>query len=281
MNPFFIEANESNINEVLAQSQTTPLVLTFYASQFPESLEVLEQLKQKAQQMAGQFVLAAVNCEESQRIAAQFRLSTLPTTYLFKESQALDAFTGKISDEELTKRLTLILPKEEDLLFQEALSHIEKGELNEAIPLLKKAWDLSNKNAEIAFIFAETYLTLKRADNAEDILNQVKLEDRNSDWQALVSQVELLKQAADTPEIQGLQAIYHQEPSAKNALPLAQAIQQVGKNEEALALLFEHLQKDLAAEEGEVKKAFLTIVNALNGDSLANLYRRKLYSLLY
>ena len=102
-------------------------------------------------------------------------------------------------------------------------------------------------------------------------------------YQGLVAQIELLKQAADTPEIQQLQQQVEQNPEdAQLASQLALQLHQVGRNEEALALLFSHLQKDLGAGDGQARKMLQEILAALGtGDALAAKYRRQLYSLLY
>ncbi|PLN14586.1 co-chaperone YbbN, partial [Klebsiella pneumoniae] len=95
--------------------------------------------------------------------------------------------------------------------------------------------------------------------------------------------IELLKQAADTPQIQQLQQQVEQNPEdAQLASQLALQLHQVGRNEEALALLFSHLQKDLGAGDGQARKMLQEILAALGtGDALAAKYRRQLYSLLY
>ncbi len=78
------------------------------------------------------------------------------------------------------------------------------------------------------------------------------MQDQDTRYQGLVAQIELLKQAADTPEIQQLQQQVEQHPEdAALAAQLALQLHQVGRNEEALALLFSHLQKDLGAGDGQ------------------------------
>ncbi len=60
-----------------------------------------------------------------------------------------------------------------------------------------------------------------------------------------MAQIELLKQAADTPEIQQLQQQVAENPEdAALATQLALQLHRVGRNEEALELLFGHLRKD-------------------------------------
>lgn len=92
-----------------------------------------------------------------------------------------------------------------------------------------------------------------------------------------------MRKAADTPEIQQLQQQVADNPEdAALATQLALQLHQVGRNEEALELLFNHLRKDLGAANGDARKTLQEILAALGtGDALASKYRRQLYSLLY
>lgn len=281
MSNYIIELNEQNLTETLQLSQQTPLVLVFYAPSHESSLNFTTLLERYAEQYQGQFVLGKVNCETEQSIAMQFRIQALPTTYLFKEAQALDAFQGELSEEQLKQRLSLILPKEE-IKFNLALEFLQAEDYAQALPLLKEAWELSDhKNSDIALLYAETYIAMKKTEPATEILAQIPLQDRDSRWQGLQAQIELLIKAADTPEIQQLQADYAKNPSAEIALKLALQLHQANRNEEALELLFGILRQDLAAQNGDVKQQFLSILAALGTEPLANKYRRLLYSLLY
>ena len=278
-----IELTEQNLTEVLQLSEQYPLVINFYAPSHTESMNFLQRLEHIAQQYQGQFILAKVNCEKEQIIAAQFHLQALPTTYLFKEAQALDAFPGILEETELMQRLNLILPKEEEIKFNQALDYLQAEDYESALPLLKSAWTLSDKkNSDIGLLYAETYIAMKKTEPAEEILQQIPLQDRDSRWQGLQAQIELLIKAADTPEIQQLQADYARQPRADIALKLALQLHQANRNEEALSLLFDILRQDLTAENGEVKQQFLSILAAMgNSDPLTNQYRRRLYTLLY
>ncbi len=278
-----IELTEQNLTEVLQLSEQYPLVINFYAPSHAESMNFLQRLERIAQQYQGQFILAKVNCEKEQIIAAQFHLQALPTTYLFKEAQALDAFPGILEETELMQRLNLILPKEEEIKFNQALDYLQAEDYESALPLLKSAWTLSDKkNSDIGLLYAETYIAMKKTEPAEEILQQIPLQDRDSRWQGLQAQIELLIKAADTPEIQQLQADYARQPRADIALKLALQLHQTNRNEKALSLLFDILRQDLTAENGEVKQQFLSILAAMgNSDPLTNQYRRRLYTLLY
>lgn len=147
--PHLVEVNAQNLTEILQQSQQIPLVLTFYAPSHQPSLEFMALLERYSEQYQGQFILAKVNCETEQMVAAQFRIQTLPTTYLFKEAQALDAFPGILDEQALQQRLALILPKEDEIKFMQALEWLEAENFEQALPLLKEAWELSAKKTVI------------------------------------------------------------------------------------------------------------------------------------
>ncbi|HDR1891679.1 TPA: co-chaperone YbbN [Pasteurella multocida] len=281
--PHLVEVNAQNLTEILQQSQQIPLVLTFYAPSHQPSVAFMALLERYAEQYQGQFILAKVNCETEQMVAAQFRIQTLPTTYLFKEAQALDAFPGILDEQALQQRLALILPKEDEIKFMQALEWLEAENFEQALPLLKEAWELSaKKNSDIALLYAETYIAMKKVEPAQDILNQIPLQDRDNRWQGLQTQIELLIQAADTPEIQQLQSEFAKNPSPQIALKLALQLHQANRNEEALSLLFDFLKRDLNAENGEIKQQFLAMLTAIGqNDPVSNKYRRLLYSLLY
>ena len=281
--PFIVDINEQNLTEILQQSLEKPLVINFYAPTHKESADFLALLEQVAEQYQGQFFLGKVNCEKEQMIAAQFRIQALPTTYLFKEAQALDAFPGALDKSSLIQRLSIILPKEEDLKFQQALDFLQVENYEAALPLLKDAWELSDKkNSDVALLYAETYIAMKKTEPAQEILKQIPLQDRDSRWHGLQAQIELQIQAADTPEIQQLQADYDKKPTPEIAIKLAVQLHQAGRNEEALTLLFGILKTDLSTQNGEVKQQFLSILSAMgNADPLTNKFRRLLYSLLY
>ncbi|MFZ7164089.1 co-chaperone YbbN [Avibacterium avium] len=283
MSAYLIDVTEQNLTEILQQTQQKPVALVFYAPSHGESNAFVSVLERYAEKYQGQFLLGKINCETEQMVAAQFRIQALPTTYLFKDGQALDAFQGALDDTTLEQHLSLILPKEEEIKFTQALDFLANENYEQALPLLKEAWELSDhKNSDIALLYAETYIAMKRVEPAQEILNRIPLQDRDSRWQGLQAQIELLIKAADTPEIQQLQAEYANNPSPEIALKLALQLHQAHRNEEALELLFGLLKQDLGVLNGEVKQEFLSILAAIgNNDPITNKYRRLLYSLLY
>lgn len=175
------------------------------------------------------------------------------------------------------------MPKAEDLKLAQAQQLIQENQLKEAAVLLKDAWQLDAKRSDIALLLAEVQIQLNRTEDAQTVLDAIPLQDQDTRYHGLVAQIELMKQAADTPEIQQLQQQLAASPDNQElAVQLSLQLHQVGRNEEALELLMGMLKKDLTAAGGNARKTMMDIMAALGtGDALAARYRRQLYSLLY
>lgn len=283
LNATVVEINETNLQQTLEQSMQVPVLFYFWSQRSPHCEQLTPVLDKLAQEYAGQFVLAKVDCDEQQHVAAQFGLRAIPTVYLFKDGQPLDGFQGPQPEDAVRELLTRALPDPAELQLQEATALVQAGDFAGALPLLKALWQEPKPASEAGLLLAETYLQLNRPDDAQAVLDQFPLQDKDTRYQGLLAQIELLRQAADTPEIQQLQQQVQNAPQdAALAVQLALQLHQVGRNEEALALLMGHLKSDLGAAGGEARKILMDILAALGtGDALAGKYRRQLYSLLY
>lgn len=279
---YFVNVTEQNFSDVWETAGQIPTVFNFISPREIASLEMDALLRRIADENPNQFLLATVNCDEQQALATQFRIQQIPTLYLFSGGQPIDAIQGTITEQELRIRLANILPKEEELKFNQALELLQDQRYEDAIPLLKSAWEMTDKkNSDFALLYAETYIVMKKVDEAREILKQIPIQDRDSRWNGLQSQIELLEQASESPELQQLQADYAKNKTPEIAINLANQLHQAHKNEEALTLLFDWLKSDLTVANGELKTQFLAILSALGNDPIVPKFRRQLYSLLY
>ncbi|WP_027712782.1 co-chaperone YbbN [Dickeya chrysanthemi] len=278
-----IDINETNLHQVLEHSMSAPVLFYFWSNRSAHCQQLEPVLDKLAAEYAGQFILAKVDCDAEQRVAAQFGLRAIPTVYLFKDGQPVDGFQGPQPEEVIRDLLQRVLPKAEDLKLAQAQQLIQENQLKEAAVLLKDAWQLDAKRSDIALLLAEVQIQLNRTDEAQAVLDTIPLQDQDTRYHGLVAQIELMKQAADTPEIQQLQQQLAASPDNQElAVQLSLQLHQVGRNEEALELLMGMLKKDLAAANGNARKTLMDIMAALGtGDALAARYRRQLYSLLY
>lgn len=287
-NPFIFDVNEQNIQEILEKSTKQLVLFYFWSPRSPNYEEMTQTLTKLADEYHGQFILASVNCDEQQMLAAQFGLRAIPTVYLFQNGQPLDGFQGPQPEEKIRELLTKVLPNEDELKLIEAQNLFNEEKYEEALPLLRQAWKnlkdhLGKPRSDIAFMLAKVKIALKQLAEAKDVLASVPLQDQDTTYHGLQAEIELLEQAANSPELQLLQAELEKHPdNVELMIQLSSQLMQVGRQEEALELLFKPLTQDLNAGDGQVKKTLLDLLAALGtSNPLAASYRRKLYTLLY
>ena len=116
-----VNINESNLQQVLEQSMTTPVLFYFWSERSQHCLQLTPILESLAAQYNGQFILAKLDCDAEQMIAAQFGLRAIPTVYLFQNGQPVDGFQGPQPEEAIRALLDKVLPREEELKAQQAM----------------------------------------------------------------------------------------------------------------------------------------------------------------
>ncbi|WP_434951177.1 co-chaperone YbbN [Shewanella sp. HL-SH4] len=284
-----ISLTKENIQQVVDASMEKVVVLTFFAQQKPESIQMLQTLEQLATTQAGRFILASVDCEVEMEIAQYFQIESLPTTLILDKGRPIDGFAG-VQD---AASVASLLDKHLPALWLQAFDGV-KAQLAQAEPLTQGALTLlvaqlkeiavqADNMAEVRLVLADVYLQLGALADAKPLIEGIGLADQDSYYQNLKAKLALAEDAADTPEIRQLQQQLEETPGdIILSIDLAKALNKAQRNEEALACLFSFLQKDLNAGDGKVKQMFLEIMTAMGqGNALANQYRRKLYTLLY
>jgi len=280
-----IVVNEQNFQQVMVEESRQRLVVMDFWAEWCAPCKVLTPMLEKlAAEYQGQFLLAKVNADEQPNIVAQFGVRSLPTVALIIDGQPVDAFMGAEPESAIRERLEKYLPKPWDSLVAEAQALQADGQMEEALPLLREAYTLSEADTAIAFALADVCVSLNRAADAEAILAKMTMtEQTEPQYGALTSRLTLLHQAAETPEIQELQQKHDADPNnLALAYELAVQFSQVNRQADALDVLLGILRKDKTYNDGEARKAFLDIVNSLGkGDPTAVKYQRQLFTLLY
>lgn len=271
-----------NFQQVILEDSKSILVLvTFWAEQVPESVELRDKLGAGVANFPEHIVHATVDCQTQGQIAQQFGIQGLPTAVVIKDAQPIDGVSGPQTDDAIQAFLAKHLPKEEDILLAQAQEALLARDITKAFSLASQAATIDGERADIKFVLVEAYLAQGKLDEAEALLASVKMVDQDSDYQALVAKCELAKEAADSPEIKALEAKLASAPEDVELIhQLAAQYSQVNRQADALALLFSQVQRD----RGDVKSKdlLLDIMKALpDGDALATQYRRKLYTLMY
>lgn len=287
MNENIVAINLDNFQQVVVEESKRKLVLvSFWAEQVPESIELQNKLAARLVNFTDHIILATVDCQTEGQIAQQFGIQGLPTAILVKDSQPLDGLSGPQDDNAINEFLDKHLPKPEDLFLTQAKQALTDKDLSTAKTAIIQAYQHNAERADIKLVLADVYLQSGKNDDSKNLLNSILMVDQDSYYHALIAKLELATQAADSPEIQALEAQLLQEPeNIALSHQLAAQYNQVNRNEDALALLFRLVQtkaSDESHSEEKSKELLLDVLKSLtDGDPLIVKYRRKLYTLLY
>lgn len=289
MNPsqdLIVDITLENAQQYLIdESFKRPVVIDFWADWCAPCKNLMPILEKLAKEFAGAFLLAKVNADDpqTQMIGAQFGVRSLPTVMIMKDGQPVDGFAGALPEVQVREVLGKYLPKPWEAPLAQARQFMDEANYVAALPLLREAYELSGEQAAINLLVAQSYLELNRLEDAEAILAAVKMVDQDALYEQLKSRIDLMKQAAKTPELAALEAAHaHAPDDLQIRYELALQYHQESQHRPALEHLLQIIRKDRNFAEGNARKTFNAILTALGkGDPLAIEFQRKLFTLLY
>ena len=284
MNDFIVNIDETNAAALLIEeSHKRPVVVDFWAD-WCEPCKVLMPLLEKiATEYQGAFLLAKVNADDQQMIAQQFGVRSLPTVMVIQGGQPVDGFAGAQPEAQVREMLEKYLPKPWDALLQQAQAFMEQEDFASALPLLRQAWDESGKSHDITLALVHALIECLRLDEAEKILDGVRMADQDEVYEQLRAQLEIKREAAKSPEIEALEQRLLDNPEDLDVRhQLGVQYTNGSQFKEGMDQFIYILQRELDHGDGATKRLLLdTIATMGKGDPLAVEYQRKLYSLLY
>ncbi|MGE6125859.1 tetratricopeptide repeat protein [Aeromonas rivipollensis] len=280
-----VDINPQNFHaELIDASMKKPVVIYFHAPQMPECQGMTPLVETLVGPANPAVTLAKVdmNDPQLQPLASQLGLRALPALVLFHQGRPDEQAILEGPQDEATLRqyFAAFAPKEEELLLEQGQQALAEGQADVAHTHLTQAHRLAPERHDISLWLVQAALDLALLDEAQALLATIPMVAQDDHYQTLSSRLALALQASDSPELRALEQRHADTPD-DDALSLALAVQysQVGRQEEALALLFNILKRDMAF--GDAKKIYLDILTTMGAHPAAQSYRRKLYSLLY
>ena len=284
MSEHIVNIDESNAAALLIEeSHNRPVVVDFWADWCEPCKVLMPLLEQIATEYNGAFLLAKVNADEQGMIVQQIGVRSLPTVMVIQNGQPVDGFAGAQPEKEIRERLGKYLPKPWDGLLQLAQEAMAESDYARALTPLRQAWEESGQLYEITVSYVHALIECMRLDEAETLLDGVRMADQDAAYEQLRAQLEIKREAARSPEIEALEKQLAADPDNLDLMhQLAVQFTNAGQYRDAMEYLVTILRRDLDHGEGATKKALLDSIASLGkGDPLAAEYQRKLYSLLY
>lgn len=284
MNEHIVEVTLENAQQVLIEESSRRLVVVdFWADWCAPCKALMPILEKLAEEYQGQFLLAKINADEQADISGQFGVRSLPTVILMKDGQPVDGFQGALPETEIRSKLEAFLPKPWEGLMVSAQEKMAGEDFDGALPDLREAYRQSDQQSTIAMALAHCLLQVNRCEEAEKVLKDISFTDQNAHFEQLMAQLELRREAVQSPELVELEKKLAAQPEDIDVVyQLAMQYSQNHSYEKALELLLGILSRDKDAKEGAVKQGFLDVLSAVGkGDPVAVQYQRKFFNLLH
>ena len=90
-----VEVNGNNFSEEVLQSEV-PVLVDFWATWCGPCRQVAPVLEELAEEFDGKVRVAKLNVDESQQVAMEFQVSSIPTFILFKNGEVADRLMGAL-----------------------------------------------------------------------------------------------------------------------------------------------------------------------------------------
>ncbi len=282
--PNVIHATKDNFSQAVVEESAQRCVLVdLWAPWCGPCRQLTPLLERMAAEYDGKFLLAKVNVDEEQELAAAFGAQSIPMVVAILNGQAVDQFTGMIQEDELREWLNRLLPSPAQELIAQA-AEVEQSDPAAAAEKYQAALELAPDDPTAKIALARTLLALNREGESATII--AELETRGflePEAERIKSQLALRRAAAESGGLEAAQQKVAENPDDLSAqIHLADALAVAGRHEEALQLCLELIRNDRSGAGSQAKDTMLKIFDMLGPESpLTSQYRRQLATLLY
>lgn len=270
--------------EVLQKSLQTPVLIDFWAEWCGPCKQLGPILEKLASDYNGAFVLAKVDVDKQQELAAAFQVRSIPTVFLVKDGQVVDGFPGALPEGQLREFL-----KHHGVEPAEAIAPSDEAEA--AAPLdphaevarLRHEVAEAPERDELKLDLALALLKTGAAEEAEQLLDalpaNLSTDDRAVRARARLGFATALKGAPAVPALNAAVAANSDDLRSWHLLGVQHLV--AGDSEQALEAFLEMLRRDRNFDDGLPRKALIDAFRVIEDEDLVGRYRRKMASLLF
>ena len=276
------------IDEVVEKSKTIPVVVDFWAPWCGPCKQLTPILEKVIESKKGKVVLAKINVDENQGIAAQLNVRSIPTVYGFVDGKPIDAFQGAQSEskiEEMVKKLIDSTPGNEvPKLLEEADGFFKEKKYEEAQRIYENLITLDPGNSKVIAGMLRCLLQLNKNDDAKEVFNSLDDEIlKDEEILKIKKLIDNIDNSDKGESIDGLMSKLKLDPNNKDLiLEVAEKCFSLNQNEEGFDRLLDLFNKDSKWNDEIAKKKLLEYFDLLGfNDPNVIVARKKLSSMMF
>jgi len=280
-----IDVNEVDFEtKVLEKSSDKLVVVDFWAPWCGPCKQLTPILEKIISSTPDKIVLAKINIDENQQIAAQLRIQSIPAVFAFKDKQPVNAFQGVIPETEIIKFLEKSLGEKLTNNFEDFYDAIralfEEKKFSEAKDLLESFVAENPQEVDGICMYLESLIFLNEINLIEDFLNSLNNEIVETEKVKKISErVLLIKNADKGPSLEKLKKDLK---SAPNNLDIVFKITDIYFANNNFDNCFDMLLSYYPKNKEKIKTKILGYFDVLGFDhESVILYRKKFSSIMF
>lgn len=282
--PSVIDVTTDNFErEVIEGSRTRPVIVDFWAPWCQPCLVLGPILEKLVAEHNGEVVLAKVNVDDEQRLAAEFSIQGIPAVKAFRDGKLVLEFVGLLPEEHLRQFINRVLPTPTDKLVQQA-ANAEKSDIQEAERLYRQVIDTDPHNSHACLALARLALDQGNDAEASEWLDRMDIAgEQEAEAERLRAIIEVRKQAHELSDICEAQRLWEADPkNAQRNFEYGTCLAAEGRYPEALERLLAAAERDRKLATTQVRELMVKIFHIVGvRDPLSDEYRDKLSRVLY
>jgi putative thioredoxin len=267
------------MQHVLEESKQRPVVVDFWAPWCGPCKSLKPVLEKLAAEYGGKFLLAKINSDDNQELAARYGVRGIPSVKAFIDGEPVDEFSGALPEGEVRAFLDRLVPGPVDEMRAEAARQRLAGDTSSALQTLADASRIDPGHIGVRLDAAEIMLDLGEADEGRRLLGSVP-DDADPRVPVLKARLQFMN-AAGEDETALRARIAANENDLDARLKLANLLIAAGQHEAGMAQLMEIVRRDRGFGDDIGRKTLLSVFDLLGGGELVSRYRRMLASTLY
>jgi putative thioredoxin len=278
---------------VLDASRQVPVIVDFWAPWCGPCKQLGPLIEKVVKEARGAVRLVKINVDESQALAAQLRIQSIPAVYAFFQGRPVDGFVGAQPEGQLRQFVQRLAklgaagagPSPVDEALEQAEAAFAEGDYGAASAIFGQVLDHESDNAKAIAGLVKCSVATGDLAGAKEMLDGVTPEVlKNPAIASAVSQLELAeagqKAAGQTQQLQARIDANPKDFEARHDLAIAQFA--AGEREAAIDQLLEIFKANRAWNEEAARKQLVKFFEAMGPtDPLTLAGRRKLSSLMF